>query len=90
VACKPAAIRLTRIGASSSARLAISVGNATVTVEAIPRPARRRRALVLPMNIKEPGGLTLPAAPRATAIASKRRSVRPRRASSVGISRGDP
>ena len=56
VSTKPAAIRLTRIGASSSARLAISVGNATVTVEAIPRPARRRRALVLPMNIKEPGG----------------------------------
>src|SRR5262249_28849581 len=38
VSTKPAAIRLTRIGASSSARLAMRVGNATVAVEAIPKP----------------------------------------------------
>src|SRR5262249_46145778 len=31
------------------------------------------------MNISEPGGLTLSAAPRATSSASNRRSVRPRR-----------
>src|SRR5262249_13619292 len=62
VSTKPAAIKLTRIGASSSARLAMSVGNATVTVDAIARPARGRRAPVPPMNTREPGGLTLPAA----------------------------
>jgi hypothetical protein len=38
VSTKPAAIRLTRTGASSSARLAMRAGSATVTVDAIPRP----------------------------------------------------
>src|SRR5262245_900209 len=44
VSRKPAATRLTRIGASSRARLAMRVDNATVAVEAIPRPARGRRS----------------------------------------------
>src|SRR5262245_22711959 len=62
VSTKPAAIRLTRIGASSSARLAMRVDNATEAVEAIPRPARGRRSPVPVINISEPGGLTLSAA----------------------------
>jgi hypothetical protein len=53
-----------------------------VAVEAIARPTRGRRAPVPPVNTREPGGLTLPAAPRATPSASDRCSVRPRRASS--------
>src|SRR5271166_312453 len=53
VSTKPAAIRLTRIGASSSARLAMRVGNATVAVEAIARPTRGRRAPVPPMNTRD-------------------------------------
>ena len=90
VSTKPAAIRLTRIGARSSATLAMSVANATVTFEAIPRPAHVRRAPVPPMNTRDPGGLTLSAASRAIPSASNRCSVRPRRASSGDTSRGGP
>src|SRR5262245_18771841 len=55
VSTKPAAIRLTRIGASSSARLAMRMGNAAVAVETIPRPARGRRAPVPPHEYQGAG-----------------------------------
>ena len=66
VSSKPAAIRFTRIGANSSARLAASAGRAAATVAAIARPAPGRRAPVPVMNSSVPPGRTLSAAARAT------------------------
>src|SRR5262249_23448412 len=67
-------MRLTRTGASSSARLAVRAGSAAVTVDAIPRPTPGRRPPVPPMNSSVPPGLTLPAAWRAAWGNNKRGS----------------
>ncbi len=63
-------MRLTRTGASSSARLAVRAGSAAVTAGTIPRPIAGRRPPVPPMNSSVPPGLTLLTALRATWSAS--------------------
>src|SRR5262245_33489842 len=59
VSTKPAAIRFTRTGASSSARLAVNAGIAAVTADTIPSPRPTRLPPVPPMNSSVPPGLTL-------------------------------
>ena len=66
VSTKPAAIRLTRTGASSSARFAVSAGSAAVAAETSPRPTAGLRPPVPPMNSSVPPGRTLAAPLRAT------------------------
>src|ERR1700722_16647798 len=80
VSTNPAAIRFTRTGASSSARLAVRVGSAAVNVDKIPRPMAGRRPPVPPMNIKVPPGFTLSAGFRATSMMSEKCSSSVRRA----------
>jgi len=65
---KPAAIWLTRSGANSSARLAISADIAAVTAETIVRATSARQPSMALMNTRLPPGLTLPAALRVTSI----------------------
>jgi hypothetical protein len=86
VSTNPAAIRLTRIGASSMAMLAMSAGEATVIVDVMARPAAGRRAPVPPMNTSEPPGRTRPVAARPTYSGSMRCSATYRRTSSRSMS----
>src|SRR5215468_12641933 len=60
VSTKPAAMRLTRIGATSTARLAIKAGSAAVPAAMSDRPGPRRRPPVPPMKISVPPGRTRP------------------------------
>ena len=70
VSTKPAAIRLTRTGASSSASAAVNGGNAAVAAETSPSSRLIFRPPVPPMKIRVPPGLILPAALRATSSPS--------------------
>jgi hypothetical protein len=72
VSTKPAATRLTRTSASSSAKLAASAGSSAVSAETIAPPTPERRASVPLMNSSVPPGRTLPAASRATWSVSQR------------------
>src|SRR4051812_26669955 len=56
VSTKPAAMRLTRTGASSTARLAASAGSAAVSAETIGPPTPGRRASVPLINSSVPPG----------------------------------
>src|SRR5215472_8901041 len=68
---KPAAIRLTRTGATSSARVLVMAGSAAVSaVMSAGRAAVLRP--VLPMNSRVPPGRTLVAVCRATCSGSRR------------------
>src|SRR6266700_4028405 len=62
VSTNPAAMRLTRIGATSSARLATRAGIAAVAAAIIDRPRPRLRPPVPPMKIRVPPGRTRPTA----------------------------
>ena len=66
IATKPAAIRFTRTGASSSARLAMRAGDASVWVDASARPKTEAAGAVPPMNSRVPPGRTMSPAARAT------------------------
>ncbi|CAM5742572.1 hypothetical protein SHIRM173S_05556 [Streptomyces hirsutus] len=90
VSTKPAAIRFTRTGASSSARLAVNAGIAAVTAGATPGAARIRRAPVPPRSSSVPPGRTAPAQWRATSSASTMWSLIARRDCSASMSRRRP
>src|SRR5262249_14355079 len=66
VSTKPAAIRFTRTGASSSARLAVNAGIAAGTADTIPGPRPTRLPPVPPLNSSVPPRLPLGGALRAT------------------------
>ena len=59
VSTKPAAMRLTRTGASSSARAAVNGGSTAVAAEASPRSRLIRRPPVPPMSSSVPPGRIL-------------------------------
>ena len=65
VSTKPAAMRLTRIGAISSARVAVSGGSAAAAGAKAPMPGATRSPAA-PMNSSVPPGRTLPTAFLAT------------------------
>ena len=77
-----AAIRLTRTGATSSARLLVMAGSAAVSAAMSAGLAAGRRLPVSPMNSRVPPGRTLPAASRATCSGSRSWASRSRRAAS--------
>ena len=64
------AMRLTRIGASSRARLVVSAGSTAVSAPAMPRPRPGRRPPVPPTKRSDPPGRTRPTAFRATRTVS--------------------
>ena len=66
VSTKPAAMRLTRTGANSSARAAVNGDIAAVAADEMPSPRPTRRAPVPPMKMSVPPGRILGAAWRAT------------------------
>jgi len=83
---EPAAIRFTRMGASSSARFFVRAGRAAVSAEMNASPTAVRRPPVPPMKSRVPPGRTLPAAFRATCSGSKRWASTSRRALSTSNS----
>jgi hypothetical protein len=86
VSTKPAAMTLTRTGASSSARLAASAGSPAVSRAVRLIPTAGRRAPVPLMNSSVPPGRTAVAACRAASRTSPTWSDRWRRASATFIS----
>jgi hypothetical protein len=82
VSTNPAAMRLTRTGASSSARFFVMAGSAAVRAEMSARPGAVLRPPVPPMKSKVPPGRTLLAALRATCRGSRMWASRSRRAAS--------
>jgi hypothetical protein len=80
VSTNPAAIRLTRIGASSRARFLVSAGIAAVRAPISANPGAVRRPPVPPMNSRVPPWRTLPVACRATSSGSSRWASMSRRA----------